>query len=80
MSQAKVEHNKELKANRKKINQKNKLKKMIATTVTAIVCVAIVFWIGFSFYNKSMSNDDSASKKIEVDLTAINDYIDNIEE
>lgn len=79
MSQAKVEHNKELKANRKKINKQNKLKRIVATVVTAVVGIAIVVWIGFSFYNKSQSNEDGTSKKIEVDLTAINDYIDNIE-
>ena len=56
MSQAKVDKYKNEKANRKKTNARNKVKRVIARIVAAAAVVALVGWGGYSgyqYYEKS---------------------------
>ena len=48
MSQAKVDKYKNEKANRKKTNARNKVKRVIARIVAAAAVVALVGWGGYS--------------------------------
>ena len=50
MSQAKVDKYKNEKANRKKTNARNKVKRVIARIVAAAALVALVGWGGYSGY------------------------------
>ena len=50
MSQAKVDKYKNEKANRKKTNARNKVKRVIARIVAAAAVVALVGWGGYSGY------------------------------
>ena len=78
MSQEKVERNKHLKAHRKEINRKKKFESYLAGIVTTIVCIGMVFWIGFSVYTKSNNADSEANAKTGVNLSAITDYLTDI--
>ena len=56
MSQAKVDKYKNEKANRKKTNARNKVKRVIARIVAAAAVIALVGWGGYSgyqYYEKS---------------------------
>jgi hypothetical protein len=50
MSQAKVDKYKNEKANRKKTNARNKVKRVIARSVAAAAVIALVGWGGYSGY------------------------------
>lgn len=50
MSQAKVDKYKNEKANRKKTNARNKVKRAIARVVAVVVLVALCGWGGYSGY------------------------------
>lgn len=72
MSQEKVNKYKEQKANRKQIIKKEKRKRVIGRIIGAVVCLAIVGWIGFSIYDSTSKS--IASSQTEVDFTAVDDY------
>lgn len=72
MSQEKVNKYKEEKANRKQIIKKEKRNRIIGRIIGAIVCLAIVGWIGFSIYDSTSKS--IASSQTEVDFTAVDDY------
>ena len=74
MSQEKVRRYKEEKANRKEIMKKQKVKKIMSGTVAAVVCVAIVGWIGYS--GVEYYQDNKPRKQVEADYTAVNKYIE----
>ncbi len=60
MSQAKVDKYKNEKANRKKTNARNKVKRVIARIVAAAAVVALVGWGGYSgyqYYEKESSGE-----------------------
>lgn len=78
MSQEKVTKYKEEKANRKELMKKAKQKKAIRNTVTAIICVAVVGWLGFSAVD--YVNENKPRQELEVDYTAIDDYLTGIGE
>lgn len=70
MSQAKVDRNKEQKANRKKIVAREKRQVALVKLCGAAILIAILGWAGYSAYGIYESNQPS----IYADLTAINDY------
>ena len=78
MSQEKVAKYKEEKANRKELMKKAKRQKAIRNTVTAVVCVAVVGWLGYSAVDYYQEN--KPRQEVEVDYTAIDEYLTNISE
>ena len=79
MSQIKVDHNKALKRNRKKIVRRRKQQHALTVFVCALVAAAAIGFIaysGYGVYEKAHENDPLP--KVACDLTAINDYITDI--
>lgn len=72
MSQEKVAKYKEEKANRKSIMRKQKMIKAIRNTVTAVVLVAVVGWLGYS--GVAYYLDSRPVPSVEVDYAAVTDY------
>ena len=73
MSQEKVDRYKKEKANRKKTNARNKVKRATARVVTVVVLVVLVGWGGYSYYENSRPVEC-----YKADLTAVNDYINGL--
>lgn len=80
MSQEKVDKYKQEKANREKIMKREKRILLLEKIAAGAVCLVIVGWIGYSVYGLATREDtDSANKTvIEMDATAINDYLSNL--
>lgn len=78
MSQAKVERNKELKANRKKIMAQEKRKHRIAVICGWVFAVALVGWAGYSAYGIYEKNQPVET--IYANLDAINEYTSSLNE
>lgn len=70
MSQAKVDQNKQLKANRKQIMARQKREHMLVLCCGWLLLIAVLGWAGYSAYNVYQNNRPA----IYTDLTAINDY------
>lgn len=76
MSQAKVDKYKNEKANRKKTNARNKVKRVIARIVAAAAVVALVGWGGYSgyqYYEKSRPVNCYYA-----DISAVSDYLQGL--
>lgn len=78
MSQEKVTKYKEAKANRKETMKKQKQAKMIRNTVMAVVVVAVLGWVGYSAVDYYQKNQPRES--VEVDYSAVDDYLESISE
>ena len=81
MSQAKVEHNKELKRNRKKLVKKQRRSETMAKAVGVLAVCAVVGWIGYSvygLYEQAHANDPLPT--VAADVSAIEDYVDGLTE
>lgn len=76
MSQEKVAKYKEEKANRKEIMKKQKRMKFIRHSLTGLVCVAVIGWVGYSAVDYYQSN--KPRKTVEVDYAAINEYTEGL--
>ena len=76
MSQAKVDHYKEQKANRKKIMAQEKRKHLAAVICGWVVAAAIVCWAGYSTYHVYENN--KPVETIYANLDAINDYVSDM--
>lgn len=76
MSQEKVNKYKEEKANRKQIMKKEKRNRMIGRIIGAVICLAIVGWLGYSIYDST--TEKVASSQTEVNLTAVTDYLNGL--
>ncbi len=76
MSQEKVDRYKKEKENRKKIMKKEKAKSFAARMAGAIVCLALIGWIGYSGYAKWESSRPATMTEIKMD--ALNDYISGL--
>lgn len=72
MSQEKVTKYKEEKANRKAIMKKQKIAKIVRNSITAIVLVAVVGWVGYS--GVAYYQENKPREVVEVDYTALNEY------
>lgn len=73
MSQAKVDRYKEEKRNRKKEVKKTKRQQRLVRVIVPIIVIAIIAWIaysGISFYQ-----EQKPITEIQVDLSAISDYM-----
>ena len=73
MSQAKVDKYKNEKANRKKINARNKVKRVIAQIVAAAAVVALVGWGSYSGYQYYEKN--RPVNCYYADISAVSDYL-----
>lgn len=76
MSQAKVDKYKNEKANRKKTNARNKVKRVIARIVAAAAVIALVGWGGYSgyqYYEKSRPVNCYYA-----DISAVSDYLQGL--
>ena len=78
MSQEKVTKYKEAKANRKETKKKQKQAKMLRNTVMAVVAVAVLGWVGYSAVDYYQNNQPRES--VEVDYSAVDDYLESISE
>ena len=76
MSQEKVDRYKKEKANRKKTNARNKVKRAAARVVTVVVLAVLVGWGGYSVYKYNENSRPVECYK--ADLTAVNDYINGL--
>lgn len=85
MSQAKVEYKKAEKANRKSEVKKRKTAKAIRVTLTTIICLVVVGWVGYSAYGKittAIENNKNAAptEYQDIDLSGITDYLYSLSE
>lgn len=81
MSQRKVDAYKVEKANRDKLIQKEKRMLLLEKLVAALVCLAVVVWIGFSLYNKLSPQEEvqePTAQETAVDITAIDNYLQEL--
>lgn len=76
MSQAKVNKYKEEKANRKQTLKKQKRNRVLARIAAAVICLAIVGWIGYSVYDRQAKKD--AAAQTAADLSAVQDYLSGL--
>ncbi|MGN0348663.1 MAG: hypothetical protein ACI4DR_03920 [Roseburia sp.] len=72
MSQAKVDRNKEQKANRKQIMAREKRQHFAAVACIWAILIAIAGWAGYSAYGIYQNNQPI--EKIYVNLDAIDEY------
>ena len=79
MSQAKIDHRRELKKNRKKILKKEKRERMLGYCVGILLVAAIAGWLGYSaygLYEEAHANDPLPS--ISADISSVEDYLTEI--
>ena len=79
MSQAKVDHNKEQKYNRKKLVKKQKRERIMGTIAATLVAVVLIGWVGFSMYNKYEDQKEATVTKLTLDSSALSDYTSNLD-
>lgn len=77
MSQAKVDRNKQEKANRKKTIARQKRNHVLAVICGWIVAIAIVGWAGGSAYH--IYESKKPIETIYANLDAINNYMESIQ-
>ena len=78
MSQKKVDAYKQQKANREKTLKKEKTMRKVQKLAAAVLGVAVVCWIGFSVYGKYEEAQEAIVTEVEMDTTAIDDYISEV--
>ncbi len=78
MSQAKVDQYKKLKADRKKIMKKEKMKRKIEKYVGGVLCVAVIGWLGFSVYH--IYESSIPREVVEVDYQSIDTFFGELYE
>lgn len=74
MSQEKVAKYKEAKANRKETMKKEKRAKFIRNSVTALICVAVLGWVGYSAVG--YYKDNTPRREVEVNYTALDEALE----
>lgn len=83
MSQEKVDRYKKEKANREKIQKKEKRTLFLEKFTITVVGIAMVAWIGYSAYGVLTRPDPDAEQEVvttEMDITAISDYLNGLAE
>ncbi len=76
MSQEKVAKYKEEKANRKAIMKKQKIARVVRTSLSVLVLVLLVGWIvgsGVKYYQ-----DNKPREVVEVDYNSLNEYVNGL--
>ena len=78
MSQDKVNRYKEEKKNRKQLMEKEKQQKAIRKVVGIVIAVVFVGWVGFSVVDTYQNS--RPREVVEVDYTAVENYLNEISE
>ncbi len=79
MSTEKVKQYKEDKKNRKQILKKQKIQKIVARVLIAIVCLALagwIFWSGYSYLTKDRKGTDAEN----VHTAPLDDYLETLQQ
>ncbi len=80
MSQKKVDEYKREKANRDKSIKREKKILLLEKIAGVVVCLLAVVWIGYSAYGKMTENQETQTTQTEMDVSAINDYTNELAE
>lgn len=83
MSQEKVDKYKKEKANREKLQKKEKRTLFLEKLAIGAVALVMVGWIGYSAYGVFTREDPDEEKEVvttEMDTTAISDYLSGLAE
>lgn len=75
MSQKKVDAYKARKANREKILKKEKQMQMLEKIAGAIVCIAVIAWMGFSVYGKVSAPKETTVAETIIDTSALDECV-----
>ena len=81
MSQQKVDRYKKQKNDREKIQRREKWELRMEKLAIAVVCIAMVGWIGYSAYDLVTREDPNAEQEVvttEMDVTALTDYLSGL--
>ena len=80
MSQVKVDKNKELKKNRKKIVKRRKIGHIAGWFAGILVIVAAIGWLGYSSYGKYQeAHADDPLPEYDLNISAVTDYLSTID-
>ncbi len=71
MSQAKVDRNKQLKRNRKKIVKREHRREKVAAVVGIIVAILLLIWLGFSISQQVEKHHEANPSTVKVDIKDI---------
>lgn len=76
MSQKKVDAYKEQKANRQKIMKREKNMLRLEKLIAAVVCAAVVVWVGYSVHDKVTQSSSAETEQVvtEINASALDDY------
>lgn len=80
MSQEKVDRYKEEKANRQQIMKKQKLRTLFYKGIAGLVCLLVVWWIGYSVYQDKQEKAEAEKNAVaaEINLDAITEYMNSL--
>ncbi len=78
MSQKKVDAYKKRKAEREKVEKKEKRILFLEKTAGILVCLLAVVWIGYSAYGKMNENQETQTTQTQMDVSAIDAYTDEL--
>ena len=81
MSLQKVDRHKKQKNDREKIQRREKWELRLEKLAIAVVCIAMVGWIGYSAYDLVTREDPNAEQEVvttEMDVTALTDYLSSL--
>ena len=71
MSQAKVDRNKQLKRDRKKIVKREHRREKVAAVVGIIVAILLLIWLGFSISQQVEKHNEDKPSTVKVDIKDI---------
>ena len=77
----KVDRYKKQKNDREKIQRREKWELRLEKLAIAVVCIAMVGWIGYSAYDLVTREDPNAEQEVvttEMDVTALTDYLSSL--
>lgn len=81
MSQEKVDRYKQEKANRARIQKKEKRVLLLEKAAIGAVCLVVVGWIGYSAYGvvtRPKENAEQETVTTEMDINALDDYLSGL--
>lgn len=78
MSQEKVDRYKAKKARRREIYKKEKQILALEKLAGALICAALVVWVGYSVYGKVTDAQDAKVHETVMDTAAIDDYLSEL--
>ena len=78
MSQKKVDAYKQEKANREKNMKKEKAMLRLEKGIAIVVCALIVCWVGFSIYDKTVSEPVQEKVDTQINTTALDEYLSGL--